>query len=117
MLPSLYCLIALLELLNALRGTQINRGCYFNKGSANQITDRDLTHLETVLQACVRPFLTHSVIVPLHSQGKGSRLLASLILPARSLTVKADTAGISDTCTAGIKAAMLSHRTVLKGWI
>lgn len=117
MLPRLYCLITLLELLNALRWMPINRGCHFNKWSATQITDRGLTHLETVLQACVRPYLTRSITVPLHSESKGSWLLTSLILPAKSLTVKADTGGISDACTSGLKAVVLSHRTVLKGWV
>jgi len=115
-LPSLNCLITLLELLNTLRWLQSDRGCHFNKRIATQITDRGLTQLETVLQACVRPYLTHSIIVPLHLHNKGRRLLTSLILPAKSLTLKADSGGISDFCTSAIKAVVFSHRTVLKSW-
>lgn len=36
---SLHCIITLLELLNALRWMQINRGCHFNKLIATQITE------------------------------------------------------------------------------
>lgn len=73
------------------------------------ITDRGLEHLATILQAHV---LAHSVIVQLNSQSMGSKLLTSLILSAKILTIKTDTDGISDTYTSGIKIAMLSYNKI-----
>lgn len=73
------------------------------------ITDRDLEHLATILQACA---LAHSVIVQLNSQSMGSKLLTSLILSAKILTTKTDTDGISDTYTSDIKITMLSHSKI-----